>query len=205
VNMIRSLIALCCIVVLAGCAVKSGRTTSIGAEKLKKASQLFSSKDEPVEAEEMIRDVIALYEQDKNQIGLAEAYRQYGLFYRSNAVNKFAKYYKEKGFLDKTVKFAGRYEKSVEYFKKSMEIYTDYGNIEIMSNLYVSLGKTYDLMDKKDKACEAFNKGLENFATFKKGNPEAKELRSEELANYESYIDVIKKQVGCVEGAAKAQ
>jgi tetratricopeptide (TPR) repeat protein len=188
---------ICFLVALVGCAAIFGRSTSDPAIKLQWASEHFSSKDEPLQAEELIREAIAIYKKQNNQLGLAEAYRQYGLFFRSNAVNKFEKHYRAEGFEDKTVKFDQRLQKAVEYFNKSRDLYADYGHIDIVSNLNISLGKAYDMMNMRDAACDAFDKGLADYAEYKKINPEAMEFRSEEMQNYVEYIGIMKKQAGC--------
>ena len=197
-KMIKWLAALGCVITLAGCAVIFGRSTDDPAVKLQWASELFSSKDEPVEAEKLLHEAEEMYEEKSDQLGLAETYREYGLFYRSNAVTKFKKHYREdEGFLDRTVKFDKRYDKAVEYFNRSKDIYSDYGRIDKLADIYISLAKTYDMMDKQKEACDAFTQGLEKFAAYKQASPEAEELRSEELANYEEYIGIMKKQSGC--------
>jgi tetratricopeptide (TPR) repeat protein len=187
---------------LGGCATVPGRSSDDPAVKLELASELFSSKDEPVRAEELIREAIARYKRDGNQLGLAEAYRQYGLFYRSLAVGKFERYYREKGFEDSLVKFDQRYEKAAEYFNRAKDLYGDYGHIDVISNLYISLAKTYDLMNRRKEACAAFDAGLEKYLAYKKGNPEAQELLSEEMQRYEEYIGILKQQAGCSEPPA---
>jgi tetratricopeptide (TPR) repeat protein len=174
-----------------------GRSTNDPALKLKWASESFNSLDQPVKAEELIWESVEIYRKERNQLGLAESYRQYALFLRSNTVVKFSDYFKDEGFIDKTITYKTRYEKAVEYFNKSKDLYEDYGHIDVISNIYVSLGKTYDMMNKTKEACESFNKGLENYGDYKKANPEAQELRSEEMANYEEYIGIMKKQAGC--------
>ena len=50
--------------------------------------------------------------------------------------------------MDKTVTYKTRYEKAIDYFNRSKDLYEDYGHIDIISNLYVSLAKTYDMMNK---------------------------------------------------------
>ena len=189
--------ALVCAAALFGCAAIMGRSTNDPALKLKWASESFNSLDQPVKAEELIWEAVEIYRKERNQLGLAESYRQYALFLRSNTVVKFSDYFKDEGFMDKTITYKTRYEKAVEYFNKSKDLYEDYGHIDVISNIYVSLGKTYDMMNKTKEACESFNKGLENYGDYKKANPEAQELRSEEMANYEEYIGIMKKQAGC--------
>ncbi len=199
---ITCLAVMLCIVVLAGCASIVGPSSDDPAVKLKWASELFNSKDEPAEAEELIREAIRIYKKENNQLGLAEAYRQYGLFYRSNAVVKFEFYFREKGFEEHTVKYDQRYEKAIECFSKARDLFADYGHIDKVSNLYISLAKTYDMMNRQKEACDAYNKGLENFTAYKQQNPEALELRSEEMQRYTEYIGIMKKQSGCPEEAA---
>ena len=194
---IRYMIMLCCLVAMAACASTFNRSPEDPALKLKMASELFSSKDDPVAAEKLLQESLEAYARNKDQRGLADAYRQFGLFYRSNAVNKAEKYFRERGFLDKTVVFNQRYQKAVEYFNRSKDIYASLGQIEIVSNLYVSLGKTSMMMSRPELACEYLNKGLENYAAYKQANPGAKELHSEEMANYEEYIASLKMQAGC--------
>lgn len=182
------------ILTLSGCA---GRSTSDPAMKLKWASEEFSSKDDPIAAEKLIRDSIDLYEIKRNQLGLAEAYRQYGLFFRSNAVTKFEEHYQRNGFLDETVKFKDRYRKAIEYFHKSKDLYAGYGHYDVLSNIYISLAKTYDIMDRRDEACEAFSKSIESFAQYTYANLEAQEQRALEIANYTEYVGLMRTQAGC--------
>ena len=115
--------ALCCLAFLAACASTFNRSPEDPALKLKLASELFSSKDDPVAAEKLLQESVDAYARNKDQRGLAEAYRQFGLFYRSNAVDKAEKYFRERGFLDKTVVFNQRYQKAVEYFNRSKDLY----------------------------------------------------------------------------------
>lgn len=206
-KMIRHAVVLIVISALVGCAALMGRSTSDPAVKLKWASESFNSMDQPVKAEELIWEAIEIYRKERNQLGLAEAYRQYALFLRSNTVVKFSDHFKEEGFVDRTITYRTRYDKAIDYFNRSKDLYEDYGHIDIISNLYISLAKTYDMMGKTKEACEAFNKGLENYGDYKKANPEAQELRSEEMANYVEYIGIMKNQAGCdaLEASARAQ
>ena len=192
-------LAFCCVAALTGCAALFGPSTDDPAVKLKWASELFSSKEEPIEAEELIRDAIDSYEMKRDHLGLAEAYRQYGLFFRSNAVSKFEDYYQKEGFLDEKVLFKDRYKKAIEYFNKSKDLFADYGKYDVLSNLYISLAKTYDIMEKREEACEAFTKSVESFARFRNENKEEQEQRALEIANYMEYVGVMKKQAGCPE------
>jgi hypothetical protein len=74
----------------AGCAALFGPSTNDPAVHLKWASENFNSLDRPVKAEEQLWGVIETYKKERNQLCLAEAYRQSALFLRSNRVDKFA-------------------------------------------------------------------------------------------------------------------
>lgn len=195
----RWVIILALIAVLSGCASIFGRSTDDPSVKLTWASEYFNSLEEPVKAEELIWEAIEIYKENRNDLGLAEAYRQYGLFLRSNSVQKHLDYFREEGFRDQAVTEKTRYARAVDYFNKSKDLYADFGHIEKVSNIHISIAKTYDLMNMRTEACEAFSRGLEDYALFKQANPEARDLRSEEMANYEEYIGILKKQAGCAQ------
>jgi tetratricopeptide (TPR) repeat protein len=198
-HLTRSLFAICCLTTLLGCATVFQGKPDDPSVNLRKATELFSSKDEPVQAEKMLRDVIAAYEKNQDDLGLAEAYRQFGLFYRSNAVSKFEKYYRKEGFIDKSVKFSTRYEKAIEYFNKAKDIFATDKQFNVLSNLQLSIAKTYDLMDQHEAACQAIEKGMENHLAYKQAaSPEDLELHAEEITNYAQYIELMKKQTGCL-------
>jgi len=197
VNLTRIILLVCCCSLLAGCAALFGRSTDDPALKLKWASEHYASRDEPVQAEKLIRDALALSQKTNNRPGMAAAYREYGLFFRSNAVTKFETYYTKEGFLDRTASFAGRYAKAAEYFNKAKDIFTENNQHEALSNVYLSLAKTYVMLNRQQAACDAFDEGMKSYNAFKKGNPEAREFRAEELSNYEEYVAEMKKQGGC--------
>ena len=193
----KFLIAVGCLAALIGCAGIFGRSTDDPAVKLKWASELYASQDDPVPAERLIIEALETYKKQNDQPGMAEAYRQYGLFFRSNAVGKFAEHYREEGFLDRTANFKDRYNRAIVYFNKSKDIFIELKQYDALSNLYISLAKTYDLMNRLEEACSAFDQSLESHDAFTKANPDAKSLRSEETENYEEYIGIMKKQAGC--------
>lgn len=194
----KHLLVLCCIVSLSGCAALLGPTTDNAAKNLLTAEALLSNKEaDPVKVERLIREAIDIYGKKNDQFGLAEAYRQYGLFFRSIAVSTAADHYRENGFLDKTVRFEDRYQKAIEHFAMSRDLLTDLGRYDSLSGVYVSLAKTYDLTNRRDEACDAFYKSLESYARFKMASQEIDEKRSEEIAVYIQYVDSMKQQAGC--------
>ena len=188
--------------ILGGCA-GFGRSTENPAQKIQWADELISSKEDPIPAEKLIREAIDLYQKSNNQLGLAESYREYGIFFRSYAVTRSEKYYKEKGFLDTSANINTRYQKALEYFTKAKDIFKEQNRFEDLSNMHVSIAKTLVMLNLNKAACDELKEGLDTHAAFTKANPEAKELRSEEMTNYVEYIGTLKTQIGCTEQVAQ--
>jgi len=189
---------LCAIIVLVtilpGCA---GRRTKDPAVMLQWASEEFSSKDDPIQAEERLQEALQIYRKSMDRLGLAETYRQYGLFLRSNAVTKFQQHYNTVGFLDESVKFTNRYQKAVEYFLKAKDIFEENKKYDTLSTVYISLAKTYAHLGRELEGCDSLTKGLASYNAYKKANPDMKEFHAEEVADYEEYIGILRQQLAC--------
>ena len=63
--------------VLIGCAAYGVPATSNPDEKLRDAYMLFERKDRPLPAERLLREAITMYQEQKNEPALGEAYRAY--------------------------------------------------------------------------------------------------------------------------------
>ena len=187
-------IMLLCIFLLAGCAARS---TSDPALKLTWAAEEYNYKEDPIAAEELLQGSLQIYRKQMNQLGLAETYRQYGLFLRSYAVTKFKDHYQQYGFLDESVRFNNRYEKAIEYLNRSKEIFVSKNMAGPLTNIYLSMAKTYALMDKVPESCESLEKGKESFAKIKGTRGETREVGVDDDANYEAYMNVMYTQWGC--------
>lgn len=183
-----------CAALLAGCAARS---TSDPALKLSWAAEEFGRNEDPLAAEQLLQGSLEIYQKQKNNLGLAEVYRQYGLFLRSHAVTKFRDHYREAGFLDKSVNFDNRYEKAIEYFKRSQEIFSEKNLPGQMANVYLSMAKTFALMDRGPESCESLEKGRKSFAKVKGTRSETREVGVDDDANYEAYMALMYAQWGC--------
>jgi tetratricopeptide (TPR) repeat protein len=192
------LLICCCVFLLAGCAARS---TNDPALKLTWAAEEFNRNENPVAAEELLQDAMQTYRKQMNRIGLAETYRQYGLFLRSHAVTKFREHYQHAGFLDETVRFNNRYDKALEYFGKSKDIFAEQNLAGPVSDIYFSMAKTYALMNRVPESCESLDKGRKSYSSLKGVKAEAREVGVEEAANVDAYITLMQKQMGCL-GAA---
>ena len=93
--------------------------------KLNDAELLFRQQDQPVLAEKLIRQAIDIYAERDDAHGLGNAYREYADLLRSDAVSgKWAAYYREHGFQDRTVTYENRMAKSSEYYAKALRYYS---------------------------------------------------------------------------------
>jgi tetratricopeptide (TPR) repeat protein len=174
-----------------------GRSTKDPAVMLAWASEEFAVKDDPVKAEEWLRQALEIHRKNMDKPGLAETYRQYGLFLRSNAVSKFEKHYNTIGFLDESVKFTNRYQKAVDYFTRSRDLFEELGKYDTLSTVHISLAKTYAHLGRELEGCESLTRGLASYNAFKKANPEMKQFHADEVADYEEYIGILRKQLNC--------
>lgn len=202
-NLVRTLVVLCCLSSLVGCAAIFGRSTDDPYVMLQWASEEFAQQDDPFTAEELIQDALRVFHKNGDRLGKAEAYRQYGLLLRSNAVRKNEKRYLREGFLDPGIMFTNRFHKAVEFFKQSREIYAEENRYEKLSNIDISMAKAYAHLNRSLEACDSLASSLRNYSAYKKANPDMKEFHAEELADYEEYVGILKKQLVCPEVPAE--
>jgi tetratricopeptide (TPR) repeat protein len=171
--------------------------TSDPATKLSDAYQLFTQQDRPLIAERLIREAIVIYEERNDELGLADAYRYYGMFFNSSSVAGHGGYYRHNGFLDKTASFDGRHDKSIEYFQKAGAIYRERKQFDALTNLSLNMGLTYIEMGKFKAACQAFDESAEHYRKNVEQNPAAKPFVPKPFASYHDYMSTIRKRYGC--------
>ena len=124
-----------------GCAAIGVPATSDPAGKLRDATALFDRQDRPLPAERLIREALEIYQKNDDQLGVAEAYRTYGFFFRSASINgKWSKFYRDNGFLDRSATFDARYIKSIEYFEMARAIYSAHQRFDALTNVDLNTG-----------------------------------------------------------------
>ena len=165
--------------------------------KLSDASYLFDHENRPLIAERLIREAITIFEEKNDQLGLGEAYLNYGFFFRSPSIEKWQTVYKRDGFLDKTASYDLRYEKSIEYFEKARAIFTENKRFDSLTNVNHNLGFTYELVGNRQAACLAYERAIESNHENLKQNPGAKVILPPGVATYEDYLAPHKKRAGC--------
>lgn len=186
-----------CVSILSGCAGVEVQPTTDPAEKLRIAQALYTQERRPVPAENQIQEAIEIYTQQHDNVGLAEAYRQYGLFFRSDAVKKSEQYFRNNGFIEPSVSYDTRYSKSIEYFEKARDLYTEQKKYDALTNLYLNMGLTYELMQNPQAACPVFDQMISSYSEHLKARPGAILYAPAGYVNLEGYMADVKKKGGC--------
>jgi tripartite-type tricarboxylate transporter receptor subunit TctC len=195
----RQLLVLAFVATFSGCAGFGVVATSDPAAKLRDAGDLFDRQDRPLIAERLIREAIDIYQSNNDQLGLAEAYRTYGFFFRSPSIEgKWNKFYRENGFLDKSAAFQTRYEKSIEYFEKARTIFAASNRFDALTNVDLNMGFTYVAMGNRPAACQAFDRSVESNRENLRQNPTARPALPKGFSSYDDYVTNRKKQYGCM-------
>jgi len=182
---------------LAGCAAFLVPETSDPAKKLEWARELIDNQGRPLPAERLIRDAIEIYRSQHDDSGLAEAYRVYGLFFKSAAVVREQRFYREKGFIDKSATYDNRLEKAAEYFGESLIILQKIGDLHALPNLYLQIAFTQQLMKNTNAACASFDDSLKAHQIRMRQHPETMVVLPKEFSSFEDGIAVFKQQAGC--------
>jgi tetratricopeptide (TPR) repeat protein len=182
---------------LGGCAGVDVDAPASPAGKLRYAIELFDRQDMPVPAERLIREAIDIYQEIKDQIGLAEAYRTYGFFFGSRSILKWSNHYLEHGFLDKSASLDFNLLKSIEYFEKAGAIFAAHRRFDKLVNVNLNIGFTYARLGNRAAACRAFETSLANNRDDLRANPDAKLILPKGFESFEAYVADLKKQNGC--------
>lgn len=183
---------------LCACAGIGVVETGNPAQKLRDAEALFSQKDRPLIAERLIREALAISEQQNDKLGIANAYRTYGFFFRSGAVSgSWSEYYRKHGFLEPSVTWATRLDGSIRFFQKAVEIYDGLGRFDASTNVYLNMGHTYALTQDKEHACAAWSKALDRYHANLRVHPNAKPQTPPEFPSFEDFVNNLRAQESC--------
>lgn len=171
--------------------------TSDPAAKLNWAQELIDNQGRPIPAERLIRESMDIYHERKDEVGLANAYRVYGLFFKSQAVQRMQKFYESTGFIDKSATYATRLEKSLEYLQKSGAMLEKQKNLDRMANIYMQIGFAYQMMKDTSAACSSFDKSLLAYKAMLVDDPKSTVLLPPKYKSYDAFIAELKKQAAC--------
>jgi hypothetical protein len=171
--------------------------TSDPAEKLRQAATLFGQRPRPMLAEQLIQEALRTYTERNDELGRAEAYRIYGLFFRAPMLVKFADYYRERGFIDPTARYDTRLEKSIEYFDRARALLETRGLHDTLTNVWLNTGFTYEFMKDPVRACEAYARSHAAYRAHMRAHPDSKVEVPPGWFSFEDYIGGVTQRVGC--------
>jgi hypothetical protein len=186
-------------ILLSACAAVGVVATSDPAAKLRDAMALFDDAGRPLPAEQLIVDALEQYKASNNAAGLAEAYRVYGLFFRSRSMKhpSYAAHYREKGFLDKTATYDARYDRSLYYLGMAEDIYRKIGGKDMLSNVYFHMGNVNVLKGDSTVACRYYDESLSAQAEFRAAHPDTSVVLPRGTRSFEEALAASKKYAGC--------
>lgn len=194
----HALLALLAVHSLFACAGIGVVATSDPTQKLRDAEVLFSQKDRPLIAERLIREALSISEKQKDEYGVANAYRTYGFFFRSDSVSgSWGEYYRKHGFLEPSVTWAARLDASIRFFQQAGEIYDRLRRYDASTNVYLNMGHTYALMHDREHACSAFSKALERYRENMRADPTARPQSAPGFSSLEDFVNKVRADEGC--------
>jgi len=181
-----------------GCAgMGSTHSTVHPQADLRDAEQLYEHENQPATAERLIRATIDACAARDDEIGLAESYRAYAYFLRSQSVESNSQYFRQYGFLDRSVAFETRYEKSIDYLNQAREIYERHARYDALTNINLNIGFTYEVLGNAEAACRAFDRSLENNHDALEQNARVSIGLPKGFASYEEFLAPHRSRVGC--------
>ena len=156
-------------IILSSCSIRLPEPSSPDAQLNEANLQL--ARGQPLVAERFFMGAIRSYEKNREPEGLGNAYRDYGVFLRSNAVSQREHTYREAGFLDGTTTFDTRSERSASYLDRAIaqynlaaESYHRQGRFDLLSSLYYTQAHTYLLQHNKAMACATYDRSRVAYA-----------------------------------------
>jgi tetratricopeptide (TPR) repeat protein len=187
-----------------GCTGVGVVATSDPLAKLNDAEDLFLRQGRPLIAERLIREAMAIYQEQGDLHGLGHANREYADLLLSPSVSEnWEKYYREKGFQDRTVTYDNRVTKASDYYFKAVEYYAraadqlrNANRYDSLTNVYFNMAYSYYRLDDPAKACRFYDETLGAYNENIRRNPSAKPFsRSGTIADL---VAAKKTQAGCL-------
>jgi tetratricopeptide (TPR) repeat protein len=190
---------------LAGCSGFGVASKTDPIDKLNQAESLYIHEDRPLMAEILIFDAMKIAKERQDLRALGSAHREYADLLRSPSITgKWAEHYRSKGFVDRSITFDTRLEKSNEYYRQAISYY-DQGaqefkrnnQYDLLTNVQFNTATSYSFLGEKLKACSYFDLTLAAHTEHVKRHPEAKEQAGSGKSVSE-LVAVQKKKNGCL-------
>ncbi len=130
-------------------------------------------------AEVVVREALEKYQQNENELGMAEAYHTLGNFYKL--------FQNSDADLDK----------SLDNFTKSRDLFSSNRELIGVSKCYFGIGNVYHIKGNKANACTYYDKSIETYKEAKRLNSDAYMPVRVPPYDFVKLVDLFKQQVGC--------
>ena len=178
---------------VSACAAPGVVETDDPYRKLAQARQLEDSGRLAV-AKRLIFEAMEIFEERRDDLGLAEAYRQYGFFVRVNGEEAVIRL--DSATPDPTNE-DGRMDKSIEYFRKAFGIVEAQGDLGLVTNLHYHIGVSHHYAGRSGAACKSLDESLSTYRKSKEIRPDLTVDLPEFVKDYPELIDRAKAEFKC--------
>jgi tetratricopeptide (TPR) repeat protein len=199
---LASILALVCL--LYGCAGVGIVATDDPRKKLVDAAVLFGQENRPVPAEKLINEAMSIYQRNDDPHGLGNANREYGDFLTSPAVGNWESQYRQHGFADRSVTFDNRLSKANEFYRRSLDYYSqattqlkDAGHYDALTNVYYNMARVHLHFGEKDEACSDFDLTYWAYTENMQRNPSAKPNIPARFSSLPEALTYERERAGC--------
>lgn len=146
---------------LSGCAGIGVVATSDPYQKLDQADAMMAQ-DRAAMAESLISDALKVFEEKNDVAGIADAYHAYGNLYKHPSYHG-----KWKPTFEKLGTYDGTYQKSIDYFNKSKEIFEGKKDATGVSKSLFGIGHVYGIKNEREISCQYYSKALARYRSGK--------------------------------------
>lgn len=150
-----------------------------------------------VPAQHLIQEALEISEQRSDQAGIAEAYRQFGLFYRA-PIPKDRYVLLRDDFAGTTNGIESRYLKAMEYFERSLAILKKQERHDAESNAYYLIAQTQFVgLHDGHAACASFESSRAEHHLAVQADPKMQAIVLKDCQSFEEEIDVAEREIPC--------
>lgn len=190
---------------LGGCAAALVASTSDPWQKLSDAEVLYQERGRPLPAEKLIREAIEIFESKKDTRRAAASYLTYGELLSSRIVASREASYRRDGFYDRSLTFDGRIAKATEYYRRSIDLYTEAedstrksGEFDSLTNIYIRRSHANLYLKQQAEACSDLNKAKVAAEENVRRNPGVRQSVPPGFSSVADYIDKFRASIKCV-------
>jgi hypothetical protein len=169
-------------------------------QKIGSATSYLDKLGRPVPAEEDLRDAEAICKTLHDDACLAQVWRAWGYYFRSDALAQWkgAKVYGP-ALYDKSVTFEQRYDRSLEYYDKALALYATLNDTHWIANIEMQKAFAYERSRRIHQAClslQASREADQKYGNGKSLGPPGK--------TFAQYLDELGSALHCVSPASVA-